>query len=182
MWVDEANLRANIGTLRKVLGDGRDGRRYIQTVPGRGYRFVMPVHSGAHSPAPNLPEDGSSRDGVRETGRLIGRSRDAENVSGELAAHRIVSVVGPGGIGKTSLVTAVVDLRRRADGGDVTFVDLTTANDAEQLWTAAARAFDVDSTPSARAQILRATRAREGLVVLDNCEHVLDAAADFAAA
>src|SRR5271163_4279124 len=71
LWVDEANLRANIGTLRKVLGDGRDGRRYIQNVPGRGYRFVMPVHSGAHSLAPNLPEDGSSRDGVRETGRLI---------------------------------------------------------------------------------------------------------------
>jgi predicted ATPase/DNA-binding winged helix-turn-helix (wHTH) protein len=178
VWVDEANLRANIRTLRKVLGDGRDGRRYIQTVPGRGYRFVMPVQRRAHSLAPNLPESGSSR----ETDRLIGRSRDAENVSEELAAHRIVSVVGPGGIGKTSLATAVVDLQRAADGGDVIFVDLTTANDAEQLWTAAARAFDVDSTPSARAQVLRAARAREGLVVLDNCEHVLDAAAEFAAA
>ena len=46
IWVDEANLRANIGALRKVLGDGRDGRRYIQNVPGQGYRFVEPVYRG----------------------------------------------------------------------------------------------------------------------------------------
>ena len=49
IWVDEANLRANIGALRKVLGDGRDGRRYIQNVPGRGYRFVEPVYRGERS-------------------------------------------------------------------------------------------------------------------------------------
>src|SRR5271155_2972256 len=47
--VDEANLRANIGALRKILGDGRDGRRYIQNVPGRGYRFVEPVYRGERS-------------------------------------------------------------------------------------------------------------------------------------
>src|SRR6266481_6292493 len=53
-WVDEANLRANIGALRKVLGDGRDGRRYIVNVPGRFYRFVEPVVPG-QSPAPAEP-------------------------------------------------------------------------------------------------------------------------------
>src|SRR3984893_3375607 len=46
IWVDEASLRTNMGFLRKILGDGRDGRRYIQNVPGRGYRFVEPVYRG----------------------------------------------------------------------------------------------------------------------------------------
>ena len=49
IWVDEANLRANIAALRKVLGDGRDGRRYVQNVPGRGYQFVEPVYRGEKS-------------------------------------------------------------------------------------------------------------------------------------
>lgn len=180
--VDEANLRANIGTLRKVLGDGRDGRRYIQNVPGRGYRFVTPVQSGENPLALSLSENSSSRDAGRATDRLIGRSQDLEIVSAELEAHRIVSIVGSGGIGKTSLATAIAGSWRHADSGDAVFIDLTTTNNAEQVWTAAARAFDADSIPSARAQVLRALRARKGLVILDNCEHVLDAAADFAMA
>ena len=60
MCVDESNLRTNIGALRKVLGDGRDGRRYIQNVPGRGYRFVAPVQSRANAPS----ENSASRDAV----------------------------------------------------------------------------------------------------------------------
>jgi predicted ATPase/DNA-binding winged helix-turn-helix (wHTH) protein len=178
LCVDEANLRANIGTLRKVLGDGRDGRRYIQNVTGRGYRFVTPVQGRTNG----LSENSPSHDAAPETDRLIGRAQDAESVSEELTANRVVSVVGPGGIGKTSLAMAVADIWRRADAGDITFIDLTTANDAEQLWTAAARAFDVDSTPGGRIQILRAASGRAGLVILDNCEHLLEASADFAAA
>ena len=91
LWVDEANLRANIGTLRKVLGDGRDGRRYIQNVTGRGYRFVTPVQGRTHG----LSENSPSHDAAPETDRLIGRAQDAESVSEELTANRVVSVVGP---------------------------------------------------------------------------------------
>jgi predicted ATPase/DNA-binding winged helix-turn-helix (wHTH) protein len=182
VWVDEANLRANIGALRKILGDGRDGRRYIQNIPGRGYRFVTPVYSGDKSLAPDSSATISPQSLGRDTARLIGRSEAAETLTEELTAHRIVSVVGSGGIGKTSLVLTVARLWGRAEGGNVYFVDLTAANGTDQLWTAAAHAFEVDSTPSARAQVLGASRTREGLIVLDNCEHILDAAADFAAA
>src|SRR5260370_12326266 len=51
-WVDETNLRANIGALRKVLGDGRVGRRYIVNVPGRAYRFAEPVFPRPRPPPP----------------------------------------------------------------------------------------------------------------------------------
>src|SRR5882724_8417683 len=90
IWVDEANLRANIGALRRVLGDGRDGRRYIQNVPGRGYRFVEPVYHGENLFAPTPAEtditpQGASRDYVR----LIGRSEVQENLSSQLATHRM---------------------------------------------------------------------------------------------
>ena len=77
---------------------------------------------------------------------------------------------------------AVAELWQQANGDATIFIDLTTAKDTDQLWIAAAAAFEVESSPSARAQVLRAARSRDGLVVLDNCEHIVGAAADLAAA
>jgi predicted ATPase/DNA-binding winged helix-turn-helix (wHTH) protein len=183
IWVDEANLRANIGTLRKVLGDGRDGRRYIQNVPGRGYRFVEPVYRGEKSFAPTPLDKGIAPQGApRDSVWLIGRSEAVESLSSQLAAHRMVSVVGSGGIGKTSLAVAMAELWQRANGDVAIFIDLTTAKDADQLWIAAATAFELESNPSARAQVLRAVRSRDCLVILDNCEHIIGAAAELAEA
>ena len=171
IWVDEANLRTNMGSLRKILGDGRNGRRYIQNVPGRGYRFVEPVYRGEKSFAPTPPDTGITPQGAsRESVRLIGRSEAVENLSSQLAAHRMVSVVGSGGIGKTSLAAVVAELWQRANGDVAIFIDLATAKDADQLWIAAATAFEVETNPSARAQVLRAVRSRNCLVILDNCE------------
>jgi DNA-binding winged helix-turn-helix (wHTH) protein len=180
VWVDEANLRANIGALRRALGDGR---RFIQNVPGRGYRFVEPVYRGEKSLAA-APSDKSTSPQftARDSTRLIGRAEAVESLSSQLAAHRAVSVVGSGGIGKTSLAVAVAELWQQANGDATIFIDLTTAKDADQLWVAAATAFEVESSPSARAQVLRAVRSRDCLVVLDNCEHIIGAAADLAAA
>jgi predicted ATPase len=180
IWVDEANLRANIGALRKVLRDGQDGRRYIQNVPGRGYRFVEPVYRDEPI-SPATPIDGiAPQSAPRDIARLIGRSEAVENLSSQLAAHRVVSVVGSGGVGKSSLAAAVAALWQRANGEGAVFVDLTTAKDADQVWIAAATAFEVESNPSARVQVLRALRSRECLVILDNCEHVIGAAAELA--
>src|SRR5580692_6237962 len=183
IWVDEANLRTNMGFLRKILGDGRDGRRFIQNVPGRGYRFVEPVYRAEKSLAA-APSDISTSPQftARDSTRLIGRAEAVESLSSQLAAHRAVSVVGSGGIGKTSLAVAVAELWQQANGDATIFIDLTTAKDTDQLWIAAAAAFEVESSPNARAQVLRAVRSRDCLVVLDNCEHIVGAAADLAAA
>lgn len=183
IWVDEANLRANIGALRKVLGDGRDGRRFIQNVPGRGYRFVEAVYRGEKSFTPSHSDKGIAPQGTAyDSVRLIGRSEAVESLLSRLAAHRVVSLVGSGGIGKTSLAVAVAELWQRANGDAAIFIDLTSAKDADQLWAAAATAFEVEANPSARAQVLRAVRSRACLVVLDNCEHIVGAAAELAEA
>ena len=180
IWVDEANLRANIGALRKVLDDGRDGRRYIQNVPGRGYRFVEPVYRGEKSFTPEPSDKAITPQGApRDSVRLIGRSETVESLASQLAGHRMVTVVGSGGIGKTSLAVAVAELWQRANGDAAIFIDLTTAKDVDQLWTVAASTFEVESSPSARAQVLRAVRSRDCLIVLDNCEHIVDAAAQL---
>jgi predicted ATPase/DNA-binding winged helix-turn-helix (wHTH) protein len=181
VWVDEANLRANIGALRKVLGDGGGSRRYIQNVPGRGYRFVEPVYRGEKSLAPAQSGKGvAPRIAPLASVRLIGRSEIVETLLSQLASRRIVSVVGSGGTGKTSVAVAVAELWERANSDSAIFIDLTTAKDADQLWSAAANAFEVESDPSARAQVLRAVRARDCLVILDNCEHIVGAAAELA--
>jgi DNA-binding winged helix-turn-helix (wHTH) protein len=100
-FVEETNLRVNIAALRKALGDGRDGRRYIVNIPGRGYCFTAPVSCLNVAPffeakiastpsASNLP--------TRIT-RVIGRDDVVATVSELLAEHRFVTIVGPGGIG-----------------------------------------------------------------------------------
>lgn len=181
IWVDEANLRANIAALRRVLGDGLDGRRYVQNVPGRGYRFVEPVYRGEKSYRPLPPSKSAALQGARSNSeRLIGRSEAIENLLSQIAAHRMVSVVGAGGVGKSSLAIAAAELWQRANGEVAIFIDLTTAKDAEQIWIATAAAFEVETNPSAKAQVLRAVRSRDCLVILDNCEQIVGAAAELA--
>jgi DNA-binding winged helix-turn-helix (wHTH) protein len=121
-WVVESNLRVNIAALRRVQGDGRDGRRYIVTVPGRGYRFVEPIVS-----APVAP-------------RLIGRSETLKEVTAQLATHRLVTITGPSGIGKTSVTLAVAEKWAASHPDLMVVIDLATVKDAAHLWTAVSKA------------------------------------------
>lgn len=75
-FVEEANLRVHIGALRRALGDGQDGRRYIVNIPGRGYSFVFPVERsdavGAREMPPALAADSPSLPPA--LARIVGRS------------------------------------------------------------------------------------------------------------
>ena len=114
---------------------------------------------------------------------LIGRAREAEEVAGWLGRRRLVTLVGDGGVGKTRLAIAAADalLPQFAEG--VWFVDLAALSDPVRVPEAAAKALGIEEEAgqAAEQRLAEALAASSLLLVLDNCEHVLDACASFAA-
>src|SRR5436189_5932212 len=110
-FVEDANLKIQISALRRALGDGQGGRRYIATIPGRGYNFVAPVRfekpaeaslaaTIASATAHNLPLAAT---------RMIGREEVVATLVSRLSRERLLTIVGAGGIGNTPLALAVAD-------------------------------------------------------------------------
>ena len=105
--VEEVNLRVHILGLRKVLGDGKDGVRYVANVPGRGYCFVAPVERVVVA-LRALPVTQPGRVLPPRPMRMVGRAEAVSELSSLLRSRRLVSVVGAGGMGKTTVAVAVV--------------------------------------------------------------------------
>src|SRR4051812_38526965 len=105
--VDDGSLRFNIAALRKVLGDGQDGARYVTNVPGRGYCFVAPVVQGASAPRPPIARSDNRSRLPPPLRRMIGRESAIEAIAASVRTNRFVTVVGPGGIGKTTVAVAI---------------------------------------------------------------------------
>jgi predicted ATPase/DNA-binding winged helix-turn-helix (wHTH) protein len=181
--VEEANLRVHIAILRKALGDGRGGARYIATVPGRGYCFVAPVTPFAPHPSLPLPDDLDDRLQVLppKLTRLIGRDDTIRSLSAQLMMCRFVSIVGPGGIGKTTVAISVAHALSDGFNGGVFFVDLAALTDAKLVPRTVASALGfMMQTHDPLLSLLAFIGDRKILLVLDNCEHVIDVVAVLA--
>lgn len=182
--VEESSLRFHIAGLRKALGDGKDGARYISTLAGRGYCFVAPV-SRTNGRGPAVAAVPASFPHVGLPSRLIkilGRDEDVHKVSAQLTAARFVTIVGPGGVGKTTVAVAVGHHLIEAFAGAVVFVDLGMLGDPSLVATAVASQLGLsvqseDATPSLAAYL----RERRILLILDTCEHLIEAVAALAA-
>ena len=125
--VEEANLRFQMAALRKALGDGRDGARYISNISGRGYCFVAPVtRSSAKQPVPvsGITTTEQVKKLPPRLTRMVGRDDTVRSLAQQLQMWRFVSIVGPGGIGKTTVAISVA--HRLIDGfhDAVFFIDL----------------------------------------------------------
>jgi len=169
--VEENNLQVQISALRKLLGP-----QAIATVPGRGYRFTALPASAAPA-TPTAPEPAPHGNLPASAPRLIGRSGETADLVQRVRAHRIVTVVGPGGIGKTQLaLSAAHDLQAGFDHG-VWLVDLASVSDSGLVATAITQAMALSLPEGQRAGVAlaHALRGRELLLVLDNCEHLVDA-------
>jgi len=181
--VEESSLRVHVAALRKKLGEGDGRARYIATIPGRGYRFVAPV---AISEQPALDRAGSPGrppgGGIVVTGiRIFGRDDFVASLVAQIHERRLVTVVGPGGMGKTSVALAVAErvAPRYADG--VRLVELARLADPRLVPTALASALGkAVRSKDAIPELLEFLRDKRMLVVLDNCEHLIDAAAELA--
>jgi predicted ATPase/DNA-binding winged helix-turn-helix (wHTH) protein len=187
--VDEANLRVNIASLRRSLGQGVDGARYIVNVPGRGYSFVVPVSRARHVTSPRPPDAAASGGTAAKSqyglpdkpARLIGRDESISELVDLLAKHRFVSIVGTGGLGKTSVAVRVAHELRDSFEGAVYFVDLSSITEASLIPGTVASVLGLkiqlqDPLPS----IVAFLGGRRALVVLDNCEHLIEEAARIA--
>jgi predicted ATPase/DNA-binding winged helix-turn-helix (wHTH) protein len=178
--VEEGSLRVHLSALRKALGDGQFGNKYIASTQGHGYSFIAPVT--------RLPADRNSGNASAGTsnlppalGRMIGREDIVLEIQGWLRTEqRLITILGAGGIGKT-VVALSVGHAASADFSDAAcFVDLSTVNDKEHLIGAIASAVGLDSQlADPKKALLNFLRPRRALIILDSCEHLIEEAAEI---
>jgi predicted ATPase/DNA-binding winged helix-turn-helix (wHTH) protein len=184
-FVEDANLKIQVSALRRALGDGQGGRRYVVTVPGRGYNFVAPVTQeeppGAAPPSTIAPA-GLHNLPLAAT-RVIGREEVVATLVSRLSRERLLTIVGPGGIGKTTVALAVAERMIADYEHGVWLVDLAPLGDPRLVPSAVATVLGLEiRTENPLPGLVAALRDRRMLLLLDNCEHVIDATASLAAA
>ena len=196
--VEESNIHVHVSALRKVLGPD-----VISTVPGRGYRFLHPLRTEQISretsadigggsvasaqdyedrvSAPSAPTARAATPGNLPLSlpALYGRTDDLATVLALLQDHRLVTLVGTGGIGKTCLALAAGHAQRERWPGGVWFVDLAPVSKADNVPRAVAHILGL-GLPAHRdpaEELALALRSRAALLLLDNAEHVQEATA-----
>ena len=175
--VDEGNLRVHMNGLRKALGDGHDGARYVANVVGRGYSFVAPVSDvSAAIEVRRGPLEASHTSLPSLLDRMVGRDDVVDDLASQVLAKRFVSLVGPGGIGKTTVAVAASHRLRDEFGSEnVYFVNLGPISDANLVHATIASMLGVPSQLGDPAVGVRAfLQRRKALLVLDSCEHVVE--------
>ncbi len=185
--VGEGTLHVHVSAIRKALGPDRG---MLQTASGRGYRLIgdwtlrretapaVPVPYGsarlpARSYRTNIPAAGCE---------LIGRATVTQHLRDVLSAYKVVTLTGPGGIGKTALALDVARSLSPTLEGDSLLADLVSLSDPRLVPSAVARVLDLKLGGDAISaeSVARAVGQTKLLLVLDNCEHVIDAAACLA--
>lgn len=179
--VDSNNVQVHVSALRKALG-----RAVITTVPGRGYRFtaepplaaqqppagrateVTPRGRSAEAPASNLPQ---------RLPPLYGRDDDVQTVRSLLSTHRLVTISGAGGIGKTRLAQAAVHGLQSQWPEGVWWVELASVTETSLLAPIITQAMGLhrQGVFSDSADLAHALGGQSVLLVLDNCEHLVEA-------
>src|SRR6266404_1720113 len=179
--VEEGSLRVHVAAIRKALADGQFGNRYIANVKARGYSFVgtvVPFAGSTESRKDKFPRQG--RLPVRPL-MMIGRETVIRQVSDKLRDERFVTLLGPGGIGKTTIALAVGRAAAEEFGGEVYLVDLESLTDPRHVAGAVATSLGVAlKSKDPGLELVDLVRSRKLLIILDSCEHVIEAVASLA--
>ena len=173
--VEDSNLKVNMATLRRALGEEPDSPQYIATVVGRGYRFVAPVRAAELPSVPVVaaPPGARVHNLPSTTTRIVGRADTIESIRHALGRSRLVSIVGPGGIGKTTVALAVAEHVGAEEDISTTFVDLARVASEEFVSASLLAALGINSGGDDSLQAIASILAkRRALLVFDTCEHV----------
>jgi predicted ATPase/DNA-binding winged helix-turn-helix (wHTH) protein len=180
--VDEGSLRFHVVALRRALGDREGGARYISTVSGRGYCFVAQTRPSGSELAgakqnisgyfPHLPFSST---------QVVGRDRIINEVSTQLLDDRFITILGAGGIGKTTVALSVGHVLFERFDGAVHFLDLGPLGDPSLISGALASALGLmvqSSDPM--PEVVAFLRQHRALIILDSCEHWIEPVAELA--
>src|SRR5271168_1443840 len=182
--VEKGNLRFQMASLRKALGDGRDGARYVSNVAGRGYCFVALVTRSTAARTIPVTRTATAERVQRlppRPARMVGRADTVRELARQLQVWRFVCIVGPGGIGKTTVAVSVAHTLIDGFHDAVFFIDLAALTDPQLVPTAVASALGLTvQTQDPLVGLLAFIGDRRILLVLDNCEHVISVAAALA--
>jgi predicted ATPase/DNA-binding winged helix-turn-helix (wHTH) protein len=161
--VQENNLQVQVSALRKLLGANA-----IATIPGRGYRFTLNENQGAETPVTHFAEPP-----LTHSEALIGREEERAHLVDLLRRHRLVVVIGAGGVGKSALAHAIA---HAADPKSIVgWVDLAPIADFASVPGAIARALQLQAEGALPVEsLVSAARPSAGLLVLDNADHLVD--------
>jgi len=186
----EATLRVHIAALRKALGDGEHGTRYVENFSGRGYRFVADVvrrqedsslATACTAPMPPSVRNLATRraDGLPVSlTPMVGREQSVAALAARIPQRRFVTIIGSGGIGKTMVASAATEYLSTTYEHGVCFLDLSLVEDPSLLSDRLTHALGLGAHPDeAMACFLLFLKNKSMLIVLDNCEHVVEAAA-----
>lgn len=183
-FVSESTLTSRIKAARRAVGDSGDAQRTIRTARGIGFRFVAPIVQVVADDADEIPAPGPAIAAARSSvpaarSRLIGRLDDLAATKSLLGRNRVVTISGPGGAGKTRLAIEIAQLQ--ADSGrEVVFAELAPAREVEDLVRIVAETAGIEGSGVEDRRTLAANLgSRPALIVMDNCEHLLDPAAEL---
>ena len=160
-FVSESALTTRIKEIRRAIGDDGTQQRLVRNIRGRGYRFIGQL----------VADEGLRRPPI------IGRSADVAEVVELLGSSRLVTLVGPGGVGKTRLAVEVAAILAGRVGGGPAFVDLAVIVDPAAIVPALLHCVGIRADAGDPAAALRTLGELDAVVVLDNCEHLVEAVA-----
>jgi predicted ATPase/DNA-binding winged helix-turn-helix (wHTH) protein len=187
-FVSESALTTQIKSVRHAVGDAGSEQRIIRTVHGKGYEFVSEVRVIADDDVEpdelSTPHaESMSRSLPSAVQTLIGRDELLDLLVQQVATSRLLTLVGTGGVGKTSLGYELARRVARTFNDGVYVVELVTVVDEGATFEAFATALDVNTRQrgSIDDAIVDMLRPRHALLLLDNCEHLVESVAGLVA-
>lgn len=178
LYVHEANLKVTVSSLRRALRDHHPSADLIKTVVGRGYWLSTLAEPTSQDGGVEVP--GVAGVALPDLGTVIARDSEIAQLGETLAVHRLVTVAGAGGIGKTTVAIAAAHLFEDEHEATATFVDLSRVASEEFVHVSLAAALGVSPENGDTIQAVVSILARrKALLVFDTCEHVLHAVAQI---